>query len=258
MNSSVAVSNNCQVLFDQPARSQFEILQNFKDKNLEILKIEKSLNSNGFTTSRTLAEYNSAFKLRPILAKMTSKHRWLDSGAGRALAQLEYLSLFKSSALDSPELIALAYKKPWFVTSNKKKFKYLGGRKLEDYSILELGKFELITDFLGPLSYSKNPAQVLNIYLDMLNVDGTLKIYFWNSYSSVQNRYGELVSLENWIAQNLGKNFGDDIFEVTVEKRTLTVIKKKQQIFKLPDLDLTYFYAELPPIRKYKENNTND
>jgi SAM-dependent methyltransferase len=258
LSSSAAVGHNCRFLFDPSVKSQFEILQSLDNQSLQVLKINKSLSKNNFTTSRNLTDYDSVFKLRPLLAKMTAKQRWLDSGAGRAIAQLEYLSLFKKYEFSSPQLVALAYKKPWFVTSKKINFKYLSGRKLEDYTTTELGKFDLITDFFGPFSYTENAIQVLNVYLDILNVGGTLKIYFTSPHNVVYNKNNEIVSLETWLIQNLNKNSISDAFEVTFEKGTLTVIRKKEQVFKLPALELNYFYADLPPIRKYKENNTSD
>ena len=46
--------------------------------------------------------------------------------------------------------------------------------ELTDAEINEMGKFDLITDVVGALSWSKNFSQVLNFYLKILQNDGTI------------------------------------------------------------------------------------
>jgi hypothetical protein len=85
----------------------------------ELQKTQGLLARNGFTTARDLNEYASHLKIAPLLPELNSSKRWLDAGAGRARAQLDLLNLKKSKSESAPEMIALSYKKPWFVTAKK-------------------------------------------------------------------------------------------------------------------------------------------
>jgi hypothetical protein len=254
--ASNALSNNsCHLLFPDSftdlRSSQIETPQDSIIQNQHLKKNTKTISNNNFTTSRGLSEYNSRFAILDRLNQMTRQHRWLDAGAGRAKAQLDFLKLRQQNQQDSPELVALSVERPWFTVAKKKFFKYLSGRKLEDYTLSELGKFDLITDYLGPFSYAENAVQILNIYMNVLNVGGSIKIDF-NSRSNMIYKNEQLQSIKDWILSELAQPPALQLFSAQYNNDVLTITRNSEGSFHLPDVKLFFFYSELPPVRKYK------
>lgn len=226
----------------------------------EVKKTEKTISTNGFTTARDLTEYQSIFKIRnedylkgPFTTKLASlqnNHRWLDSGAGRAYAQKTFLKSFNHSE-EAPELIALSYKKPALLLPVfSKKFKYQEGRWLEDIPNKELGKFDLITDLYGPFSYSKDPIQVLNKYLDLLSVNG--EIYFSFEFrSNIIEINGKAEPLSDWLLETAKFQNDFEIEQISLVAFRIRLLKPTQ--FHWPQLNLSQFSSNLPPFRRFEE-----
>ena len=266
LNSQAVSNKNCENLFSQssalPSRSgplfQYEKKQSEQNQALELQKTQGLLARNGFTTARDLNEYASQLNIGNLLLELNSSKRWLDAGAGRARAQLDLLDLKKSNSESVPEMIALSFKKPWFVSRKKESFQYLEGRFIEDYTTSELGTFDLITDLFGPYSYSKNPVVVLNQYLNLLNIHGTLRIYSTSLTSGIWVN-GQLMSLENWISQKLSTQQSKAIFETEIAHGLISVRRISKGSIQLPAINLILFSSDTPPRRKYQiDSEPND
>ncbi len=254
LNSQAVTNNNCISLFSNHSNQalfQYEKKQSEQTQATELHKTQGHLERNSFTTARTLQEYYNTLKIEPVLTHLDSSKRWLDAGAGRAHAQLQFLDFKKKKSELPPEMIALSYKKPWFVTSRKGPFKYLESRLIEDYHPAELGTFDLITDLFGPYSYSKNPVVVLNQYLDLLNLNGSLRI-FSTSITSGLWENGQLMSLDKWISQKLNSPHAKSIFECHVDKGLISIRRISKDSFQLPSINLILFSSDTPPHRKYQ------
>jgi len=81
----------------------------------------------------------------------------------------------------------------------------LYGRLIEDIPVEELGPFDILTDYYGPLSYSLRPDLVLKTYLDLLVEDAPVFFYldqrrlrFQSSESAVE------VGLVEWLKSIAG------------------------------------------------------
>ncbi len=270
LNSQAVTSKNCESLFSQGTVSSsvsasrsgplfhYENKQSEQSQALELQKTQGLLARNGFKTVHDLNEYVSHLKIGGLLPELNSSKRWLDAGAGRARAQLDLLELKKSKSESVPEMIALSYKKPWFVTTKKESFKYLEGQFIEDYHPAELGTFDLITDLFGPYSYSKNPVIVLNQYLNLLNIHGSLRIYATSLTSGIWVD-GQLMSLENWISQNLSTPQAKAIFETEIAHGLISVRRISKGSVQLPAINLILFSSDTPPRRKYQiDSEPND
>lgn len=240
---SLFESQNETVLFDSEI-----IKQSQKKYETEIAKTHDKINSNSFVTNRGYAEYNTLFKFETFLDHLTSQDRWLDAGAGRAKAQIEYLEKRKLEAKDSLQMVALAFKKPWFTQVPKENFKYISGSYFEDIPDYQLGLFSVITDYFGPFSYSKNPVAVLNKYLRLLKAGGKIFISSTPYQSSIYVPDQGLISLHTWIQKYLEK-FPDD-YKISKNLNTLEIQSVSEVIQQLPDAELIYFFAESPPVRK--------
>lgn len=263
LNSQAVTNKNCENLFLQGSVSssisvsrsgplfQYEKKQSEQTQALELQKTQGVLARNGFTTARDLNEYASHLNIGSLLPELNASKRWLDAGAGRARAQLDLLELKKRKSESVPEMIALSYKKPWFVSRKKESFQYLEGRFIEDYHPAELGTFDLITDLFGPYSYSKNPVVVFNQYLNLLNIHGSLRIYSTSLTSGIWVD-GQLMSLENWISQKLSTPQAKAIFETEIAHGLISVRRISQESFQLPAINLILFSSDTPPHRKYQ------
>jgi len=68
----------------------------------------------------------------------------------------------------------------------KNQIQYFFGKRLRQYSLEELGKFQLITDILGGFSYTENLSQFMEKALALLEVGGS----FYTMLQDVQAEHG--------------------------------------------------------------------
>ncbi len=235
-------------------------VQSEASQQAEQKRVAKLLAFNIFVTSRGLYEYSSEFSnsknpenisFIEKMRNLSSEQRWLDSGAGRANAQLDLLKEF-SNLNEAPELVALAYKRPFFVRLPKtEKMKYLSGRKLEEISDSELGKFDVITDFFGPASYGSDSIAVVNKYLRMTSLNSEIFLALPMMSVVYNSRLHKGVGLGDWLKQQLEDAGG---FEVEmIHPHTLRIRRLNESSFQLPLLQQIRFGADAPPSRTYRE-----
>ena len=238
----------------------------------------------GYVLDRSLLSYTvilpSAFK--HTLARLTPQDRWLDIGAGEGRAILDYGTakydlVFEGLERGGPRAKAVAIsiedrRTPrWHQTVENlapKQIDYLFGKRLREYSVSDLGLFQLITDVMGGFSYTRDLAVFVEKTLGFLEPNGM----FFTVLQDVRSEAGtnrphyagaafltELTALDgselkvcSWL-----KSIG--CVEVTCEARPQTAppievygIRKVCEHVTVPALELVHFEAGTPPERRFK------
>src|ERR1044071_4963348 len=154
----------------------------------------------GYVTGRGLSEYAELLPsgFCDALAKLGSSDRWLDIGAGSGQAILDYYaseaepSQKCSGSAQKARAVALSIEDrrtdKWREQAARvgdDRIRYLSGKRLRQYSVEELGKFQLISDVYGGFSYTEDLSRFIDKVLSLLEVGGAF-------YTLVQN-----VQLEN-------------------------------------------------------------
>ena len=134
-----------------------------------------------------------------MLGRLSNSDRWLDIGAGDGQAVLDYYASEPKAAAEKcgrsgtrARAVAMSIEdrrtKKWQLQAailGGDRIQYLSGKRLRDYSVEELGKFQLITDVYGGFSYTEDLSRFIGKVLSLLEVGGAF-------YTLVQN-----VQLEN-------------------------------------------------------------
>lgn len=144
----------------------------------------------GYVVDRSLLAYTKALPeaFDRALGLLRPQDRWLDIGAGRGQAILDYYTPkfdmlhFEGKATRGSKAQAVAMSiedrrtPDWEAkasTLQSEKIRYLAGRRLREYSRAELGTFQLITDVIGGFSYTTNLSLFLEQVLGLLDVNGS-------------------------------------------------------------------------------------
>lgn len=122
------------------------------------------------------------------LADLGSLDRWLDIGAGQGQAVLDYYAPeYDATHAEGRERrgtkarsVAMSIEDrrtpQWSETAARLepgKIQYLFGRRLRDYTLAELGRFQLITDLIGGFSYTSDLSLFMERTLELLAVNGS-------------------------------------------------------------------------------------
>lgn len=203
------------------------------------------VSKNKFVTSRELWEYTAYLHkgFETKLKSLTSDQHWIDLGAGKANAQLDFLKTF-SNELDAPLATAVAFKVDrWFPVRKFKGRLQIREGMFEAQPTHKWPKADLITDFFGVLSYSKDMHTSLQKTLDLLVVGGEL--YIHGTYANTRIRVGE---------ESLGLlEFLSRIEGLQVEGKWGTVrVTKLQQDVLVPRLQLLRYKDDAPPMRSFE------
>jgi hypothetical protein len=157
----------------------------------------------GYTVDRSLADYVSALSpgFNRDLQLLDSTGRWLDIGAGQGQAVMDYLALASDpsgqSVVRDPsrkaQVVAMSIEDRrtprWHDMSSKlgqQQMRYLADKRLREYSIDEIGKFQVITDVIGGFSYTDDLSTFMVTVLRLLEVKGT----FYTVLQDVQSEVG--------------------------------------------------------------------
>jgi SAM-dependent methyltransferase len=248
-------------------------------------KIYRSQDTNvpsGYVTSRALSDYA---ELLPSgfcqdLSRLGSSDRWLDIGAGEGQAILDYYALEDNAApaekcaqpRGKARAVAISIEDrrtdKWqqqAASLDYGRIRYLSGKRLRNYSLEDLGRFQIITDVYGGFSYSENLSGFLEKTLSLLEVGGAF-------YTMVQG-----VHLENgndkpdtWYQTELVDAAGHDVKVCTWLKQTPCVkvgcesksdwdsptelinIRKVCSDVSVPPLKLLKYEAGNPPSRRFQ------
>jgi len=146
--------------------------------------LEGRLRENKFRTGSDLDEYEKAFgpAFNEHLGSLVGRSRWLDAGAGKAVAMRQYLEKGGQA-----KCLACSFEIPGDALQQVRaaeekygeQFRYLQGKYFgnvsdEEFGLREEGSFNLITDLNGVLYYTTTFLEDLKRYLDMLALNGKL------------------------------------------------------------------------------------
>lgn len=146
--------------------------------------------ASGYTVDRALAAYADGLPsgFKGALDALGPADRWLDIGAGEGRAILDYLGAGREV---SPEqttaqrtikarAVAMSIEDRstalWRSTAARlggDHLRYLSGKRLRDYSVAEIGRFQLITDVIGGFSYTDDLSRYMETVLSLLDVGGS-------------------------------------------------------------------------------------
>lgn len=144
----------------------------------------------GYVIDRDLIFYTSTFpaEFDNTLANLGPGDRWLDIGAGRGQAILDYYGEKYDSMRQAQQeqrgkkaqTVAISIEdrrtRLWTETATKleaDKIKYYFGKRLREYTSAELGKFQVITDLLGGFSYTESIHLFMEKVLSLLTLNGS-------------------------------------------------------------------------------------
>lgn len=143
----------------------------------------------GYVTDRTLEDYASALPadFARALASLGPGDRWLDIGAGRGQAILDYYSprydmgpggAARPAAMKA-QAVAMSVEDRrtvfWEQTAARLEpgqLRYVYSKTLREYSLEELGTFQIITDVIGGFSYTANLSLFMEKTLGFLATGG--------------------------------------------------------------------------------------
>jgi hypothetical protein len=155
-------------------------------------KIYRSLGSaEGYTVDRSLLIYTQGLpsEFEPALASLGPTDRWLDIGAGEGRAILGYYSPgyektrppdVQKKRRGKAKAVAISIEdrrtQLWRSIAadlEENQIQYLFDKPLREYSLKELGKFQVITDVIGGFSYTDNLSLFMEKVLTFLDVNGS-------------------------------------------------------------------------------------
>lgn len=131
---------------------------------------------NWFTTDRNYGEYlqytHPDFK--KDMLQLRSDQHWIDLGAGKAQALVDFLSQFKNLQ-QAPSVTAVCYKLDrWFRLPNFSGKLQVHEGMFEDMAVAHWRKADIITDIFGVLSYTEDMTASLQQVFSILNKNGHL------------------------------------------------------------------------------------
>jgi len=159
-------------------------------KQEEIYKSHGEKRPEGYVINRSLLAYTEALSpgFDRALESLAPKHRWLDIGAGEGQAILDYYNrrdeLWDGTKQAQPgtkaQAVAISIedrRQPrWYQTAAKlepNQIQYFFNKRMRDYSLGELGTFQVITDLLGGFSYTDELSLFMEKVLQLLDLKGS-------------------------------------------------------------------------------------
>lgn len=238
----------------------------------------------GYIIGRSLLSY--AFTLpsefRETLARLGSQDRWLDIGAGEGHAVLDYRTAKYDVILQRPndvagkaQVVAMSIEDRrtprWHEAAEsfgERELRYVFGRRLREYSLAELGQFQVMTDVLGAFSYTRYLSVFMEKALGFLTVNGT----FYTILQDVQSETGKnrpFYPPSPFLTELVGSDGSElkicswlksiSCVEVTCELKPdssppaeVYRIRKVCEGVSVPQLELVHFAAGTPPERRFR------
>ena len=242
----------------------------------------------GYVIDRGLLAYTFTLpaEFDQSLANLGPADRWLDIGAGRGQAVLDYYApRYDSMHAEGRErrgkkaqAVAMSIEDrrtpDWAKTAaslDANKIQYFFGKRLREYSLEQLGQFQVITDMLGGFSYTADLSLFMEKVLSFLTLNGTFYTILQDVHSEIgTNRpyYPDarfLTEIVNADASEMKvcswlKRIG--CVEVTCELRPgwkppveVYRVHKVCNDVTVPALKLVHFEAGTPPERRFQLGN---
>jgi SAM-dependent methyltransferase len=235
-----------------------------------------------YTTNRGLSSYA---ELLPggfcnALAKLGSSDRWLDIGAGDGNAVLDYYARQHDTTSAEkcggagPKARAVAISiedrrtekwKQQAAILGKDHIRYLSGKRLSQYSLEDLGKFQLITDVYGGFTYTENLSRFVDKALSLLEIGGS----FYTVLSSVHldngkdklgtwyrtelvDRASRPITVCSWLKQTTCTNITCESKSDWAEPSELITIRKICSGVTVTRTNTVEYTAGTPPERRFQ------
>lgn len=213
----------------------------FDDAHVASTRVQK----NKFVTSRDLWEYQTYLEkgFKEKLESLDENGHWIDLGAGKAQAQIDYYINFKNPKI-AAQSTAVCYKLDrWFgIPRFQGKLEVKEGM-FEKQNTHDWKKADLISDFFGVISYTQDMTTSLQKTFDLLKVGGELYIHSTNYVTHIQMTEKTVTLTE----------FLQEIPGIKVEGRfgSLKITKLEEHI-EIPEMEIIKYKDEAPPIRVFK------
>lgn len=276
-----------QVLWAETSYSQSPTGDKFGrevSKQEIIYQSKGALVPEGYSIDRSLADYTSGLPagFDRALESLGPNDRWLDIGAGQGWAILNYYvpdynllyprveenkKKAKSVAISIEDRRTPAWSKTSEVLESGQ-IRYLFGKRFGEYTAEDLGKFRLITDFLGGFSYTETLSRFLEKVLGSLEVNGSFYTVLQDVGSDsggnkphypdarflteITDADGSPVKVCSWLKRIT-------CVEVTCQFRTgwrppLEAYRMQRvcENVSVPDLEMVHFEAGTPPERRFR------
>ena len=236
----------------------------------------------GYVIGRGLSEYAELLPsgFCDALAKLGSSDRWLDIGAGEGQAILDYYAPQDPAASaekcggSGPKAGAVAISiedrrtdkwKEQAASFGDDRLRYLSGKRLRQYSLDELGKFQIITDVYGGFTYTENLSRFVEKVLSVLEIggafytvlpavhleDGTDKLGTWYKTELV-DAASRPVKVCSWLKQTTGTKISCESKTGWDEPTQLIKIRKVYRDVTVPRTKLVEYIAGAPPGRRFQ------
>jgi hypothetical protein len=155
-----------------------------------IYKSDGERRPEGYVIDRGLSAYTDVLSpgFDRALANLGPKDRWLDIGAGEGQAILDYYTgtddlgdgetrVRRGAKAQAVAISIEDRRKPvWYQTAASlatNQIQYFFNKRMRDYSLDVLGKFQVITDLLGGFSYTDELSLFMDKVLQLLNLKGS-------------------------------------------------------------------------------------
>ncbi len=190
-----------QLLWLQSVHAQAPLNPKIKaevSKQESIYRSEGDRVPEGYTVDRSLSRYVEALTgdFDRSLARLGPGDRWLDIGAGKGQAILDYFAPNYDLAHAErrgrkAQVVAMSIEDrrtpEWGFSAaslGANQLRYLHNRRLREYSVEELGRFQIITDVIGGFSYTTDLTLFMQMVLGLLEPGG-------NFYTVLQDVHSE-------------------------------------------------------------------
>ncbi|WP_413558677.1 hypothetical protein [Bdellovibrio sp. HCB209] len=236
-----------EIILSSPALAQSEAPKCAQVFQEQKLLITDRVAKNQFVTNRHLEDY--ARELHPdfknSITKLSANQHWVDLGAGKALAQIDYIKSFDKNT-DAAFVSAVAFKLDrWFSPKSYNGKLQVHEGAFESQPTHTWKKADVVTDVYGVLSYTGNLSVSLQKTIDMMNTGGELYLLMTPYGTSV--RSGETnIPFFDFVKSIPGLKIEGTASQVKITKTAETVI--------IPPLQLVRYKDEAPPLRLFQLN----
>jgi hypothetical protein len=243
-------------------------------------KIYRRQGARSYTANRGLSNYAEVLPTGfcDALGRLGSSNRWLDIGAGEGQALLDYYAAQDDAAPEKcggsgPKARAVAISiedrrtEKWKqqTASLGDRLGYLSGKRLRQYSLDELGKFQLITDVYGGFTYTETLSRFLEHVLSLLEIggafytvlpsvhleDGTDKLGSWYKTEMVDAASRPL-KVCSWLRQTTCTKITCESKPNWDEPTQLIKIDKVCSGVAVPRTNVVEYTAGSPPSRRFQ------
>ena len=220
-------------------------------ENIE--KVSVRIHAEDFGSGRSFQEYLDVFKTTDLIVDLTalnSEQTWLDMGCGEDATALRE---FAASGHFKGKGIGVTVKAPKskierLIKKTGGRIRVFSGSFIEDLKVEVLPKARVITDLFGPFSYSTRPDLVLQKYLDLLEVGGSLHLYFIPFMNEIEGNNGNILKHDfgPWFKLIEGVSL-----QLNLHERTAKLLKTSEKT-RVPQLELVRVFDFPPPLRFFR------